>query len=181
MRIRYVIAAIVLAACGLQPAGAADLAQLDCPVSRLSEQERAAFVEAAGVQAPRCDPRFLGFLRMGEECARSHGWSQSAADHALLYNLAVNGQAGVRRRLEGMGIDVASVERALLADTALIAATGSGRFPEEQIIAFNRRLQPFVEETSARLPAGTDFATPLGTFIVLRAIMESSRTQFAAD
>ena len=43
-------------------------------------------------------------------------------------------------------MDVTPIERALLADTALIAAAGTGAFPEAQMMAFLNSLQPSMDE-----------------------------------
>ena len=174
-------AAIAIAAAlglGTVPALAADIGQLGCPMERLTEPQRTVFVQGVRERAPLTDPRLDHFRRALDDCARNFGWSSVLSELARLYNLGATGQAEARRDLAEVGIDVAPIERALLADTELVSAVHGSQYPEQQMNAFIGRLSPSVDELVSQQPPGSQASENLGMFIMYRAIMESARIRF---
>jgi hypothetical protein len=157
------------------PAAAADPAQIECPVEMLDAAGRERLADLVARQAED-DAAFAPFYGSIARCMIRHNWSEGEAEQSLRYNLALFGQRAARRNLEGMGVDVAAIERLLLADPRTIEAARS-EDPGDGMAAFVERLEPALLQ---RLEAmGGDGAEQLGAFLLFRAAMETSRADFA--
>ena len=178
-------ALLALAAAGLPGGGtaaiAADVGQLDCPATRLTEQQRSAFAAyLADGQISRTDSRFVAFQHAVRDCAETLAWTQPVAELAYRYTVSALAQAENRRRLDAAGFDVAAIERSVLADPQLIAASATGPYPEQELRAFITRLDAAVEAQLRRDATGRATES-LGMFVMFRAMMEAARAAFAAD
>lgn len=177
-RIPIVAAALAAPFAGAAPATAADVGQLTCPVDALSEAERTHLVEAVRRQTERQDPIRSVFYRSAMDCRARHGWTLAAAELAIVYHIADIGQGIARTGLEERGVDVAAIERALLADAAAVA---SAREDDrgEGLVTFFEGLDPELRRSVERL--GGQGAELIGQYLLFRAAMETSRADFAAN
>ncbi|MEA3016854.1 MAG: hypothetical protein QOI38_1576 [Sphingomonadales bacterium] len=170
---------IAAAAAFAAPAAAADPDQIGCPADTLSGADRERLVEHVRHQGQPTEPAMQVFYRSVDGCVARHGWSAGAARQAIVYNLAFIGQRETRATLQQRGVDVAEIERRLLADAGTIAASRTDSAPEA-LLAFYNRLDPAMRE---RLEADArgDTAELLGSFLMFRAAVETSRADFAAQ
>lgn len=177
-RLHLSLVSIAVAAGLATPAPAADPGQIGCPIEALDAADRERLVEHVRRQAEPTEPAMQVFYGGVGTCASRHGWSSEAARQSIMYNLAFIGQRDARAVLEGRGIDVAAIERRLLADRETIAASRSKSAPEA-MVAFYGRLDP---ATRRQLEADRheDTAELLGMYLQYRAAVETSRADFAA-
>jgi hypothetical protein len=161
------------------PAAAADVAQLGCPIEALSAGDRANLADHVRRQAQASEPAMQAFYGTVETCRSRHRWSMDAAREAVVYNLASIGAGEARRALEQRGIDMATIERALLADRAVIASARTDQGPDV-IAAFYERLDPALRQRIESGPDAGGSAELLGTYILFRSAVETSRAEFAA-
>lgn len=162
------------------PAAAADVAQLDCPIEAMTGAERESLADHVRRQANAEEAAMQAFYRSLDGCRSRHRWSMAATREAIVYHLAAIGHRQARRTLEERGIDMAAVERALLADRAVIAAARTEQGPDA-IAAFYDRLDPALRRSVESGPDADGSAELLGTYLVFRAAVETSRAQFAAQ
>ncbi|HEX8642730.1 MAG TPA: hypothetical protein VF702_02320 [Allosphingosinicella sp.] len=155
------------------PAAAADPGQINCPVRNLGPGELARVTDIVRRQGDEPMPDFYASI---DACRQRLGWSEAEAEQALMFNLAEIGQREARRDLEGRGVDVAAIERALLADSAVIESA-RGRDAGDRLTEFFGRLDPAVRSSVER--HGGDGAELVGTFLIFRAVMETSRRDFS--
>ena len=161
------------------PAAAADGAQLACPIEALGAGERENLADHVRRQAGPDEPAMQAFFRGVDGCVTRHGWSTGAAQQAIVYNLAAIGQREARVALERQGLDMATIERALLADRATVeAARGEGG--PDAITAFYEGLDAGLRQRIESADDGRS-AELLGTYLMYRAVMETSRADFAAQ
>ena len=180
-RIRFGAAQLLVATFAFvaAPAVAADGAQLGCPVEALSAGERENLADHVRRQGSPDEPAMQAFFRGVDSCVSRHGWSPGAAQHAIVYNLAAIGQREARVALERQGLDVARIEGALLADrTTIEAARGEGG--PDAITAFYDSLDAGLRQRIESTDEGRS-AELLGTYLMYRAVMETSRADFAAQ
>jgi hypothetical protein len=161
------------------PAAAADLDQITCPADTLSGADRERLVEHVRHQGQPTEPVMQLFYRSVEGCVARHGWSPDAAREAIVYNLASIGQRETRATLEERGVDVAEIERRLLADAATVAASRT-ESAAEALLAFYNRLDPAMRQRLEAEERG-DTAELLGSFLMFRSAVETSRADFAAQ
>jgi hypothetical protein len=90
-------------------------------------------------------------------------------------------QAAVRRQFAQDGIDLAELERVLLADTELTASYRSAASLEAAVQAFTRRNVAMVLRLLGPHGADSAYVERAGYFIAARAIVEASRIRFAGD
>lgn len=166
------------AALGAAPAAAADVAHISCPVDSLDAAERERLVDHVRRQAPATDPAMQRFYQTVSDCGRRHGWSDEAARDAIVHNLAEIGQRQARRTLEQRGVDVAAIERALLADAAVVASARSEE-PGDVMTAFFARLDARLRAPIEGDESG-DAAELLGAYLLYRSAVETSRADFRA-
>ena len=180
-RIRFGAAQPLLAALAFvaTPVVAADGAQLGCPVEALSAGERENLADHVRRQGGPDEPAMQAFFRGVDGCVSRHGWPPGAAQHAVLYNLAAIGQREARVALERQGLDVATIERALLADRTTIEAA-RGESGPDAITAFYEGLDAALRQRIESADEGRS-AELLGTYLMYRAVMETSRADFAAQ
>jgi hypothetical protein len=103
-----------------------DPAQLNCPLTSLTEEQRAAFDAYVGDRGPSDDPRFVVFTQAVAACAARNRWPSEAADHATLWQIVTTGTARVRTTLAARGFRVEGVEQAILGDAALMQQLREG-------------------------------------------------------
>jgi hypothetical protein len=160
------------------PASAADPAQITCPVDALSDKEREQLADHVRRQSSAEEPVIEAFHASVTACLARHGWSQQAARLAVVHNLATIGQREARLGLERLGVDVAPIERLLLADRAAVDSARS-EASSDALTAFYEGLDPAMRRSIES--RGGNGAELLGTFLLFRAAMETSRADFAAE
>ena len=161
------------------PTAAADSAQLACPVETLNSREREDLADHVRRQAGPDEPAMQAFFRGVRGCVSRHGWSPAAAEQAVIYHLAAIGQREARVALERQGLDMAPIERALLADRATVEAS-RGEGGPDAIAAFYDGLDAPLRQRIESVDEGR-LAELLGTYLMFRAAMETSRSDFAAQ
>jgi hypothetical protein len=177
---RLLIAA-ALACAAPAAAAAADPAQLDCPVAALSGAERRGLAENVAALGPREDPNFQRFQDAVARCAERYGWSDEQQRLARVHNVSAVGQAELRRRLTGLGVALAEIERAALADAEFAAAARAGQMGPDVIGAFTGRHRVLIERVLAGRSHDRDRGELLGRFILFRVMTDISRDQFRAS
>jgi hypothetical protein len=182
VNVRAAIVAIALIALSPAAAVAADVANLDCPLSRLDAAGQAAVGEGVAQRAPHEDPRIAPLRRAAEQCGQSFGWSTQEVNFAFIYHLSRAGVAGERRWLTGRGFDVDALERGILADTVLMAAIrGDEAQAREALGGFVDRNMPLLERLIEGRAPDTELMERVGGFIGFRMAMEWARGQFAGS
>jgi hypothetical protein len=174
---RLLIAA-ALAAALVAPAAAADLSQLGCPAAALSRAEREGLAENVAALGPNTDPFFQRFEAMAARCAERHGWSSEQHRIARIYGVAMVGQAELRRTLTALGVPLEEIERAVLADTEILAAARAGDMGQDVIGAFVRRHEPLIERVLAGRSGENQRGELLGRFLLFRVMADVTRDQF---
>jgi hypothetical protein len=170
---------IAAAAALAAPAAAADPDQIGCPADALSGADRERLVEHVRRQGQPTEPAMQAFYRSVDGCMSRHGWSTGAARQAIVHNLALIGQRVTRATLQERGVDVAEIERRLLVDAETIASARTDSAPEA-ILAFYSRLDPAMRRQLEAEERG-DTAELLGSFLLFRAAVETSRADFAVQ
>jgi len=168
---------ITAAAAFAAPAAAADPDQIGCPVEALAAPDRERLAEHVRRQGQPTEPAMQVFYRSVDGCVSRHGWSAGAARQSIIYNLAFIGQRQTRALLEERGVEVAEIERLLLADAETIAASRTESAPEA-MLAFYNGLDPAMRRRLEAEERG-DTAELLGSFLMFRAALETSRADFA--
>lgn len=169
------VAGVFLLVAAPSAAAAADPAQIECPVETLDTAGRERLSDLVARQE-RDETAYLPFYGSVMRCMVRHGWSEAEAEASLRYTLALLGQRTARRSLEAMGVDVAALERLLLADRSTVEAARSEN-AGDRMTAFIEGLEPALLQ---RLEAtGGDGAEQLGHFLLFRSAMETSRADFA--
>jgi len=160
------------------PAMAADPAQLSCPRDQLSEAQLAALNTAAEAMVEFSDPRIAVLTAAIGDCARRHSWSATETEMARRYHLSHAYRMGVRPALIAGGLDLAELERAILADeeflTRLRTAT-SGSVLESLV---ERHADLIMRTLGNR---GGTLGERLGGYLGAIAMEEASRRNFIAD
>jgi hypothetical protein len=175
------LAAASIAIAAAPRAHAADVAQIDCPLTAMSEAQRLALGEHASHLGSRQDPVVVPFESAVTRCADELHWDSGRRDAARLHGLASLMQAAVRRQFAQDGIDLAELERVLLADTELTASYRSAGSLEAAVQAFTRRNVAMVLRLLGPHGADSAYVERAGYFIAARAIVEASRIRFAGD
>lgn len=164
-------------AVGTVPALAADVATLACPLEALGAGERAQLEDTVRRQGKVEEAGMQALYRSVFACSRRHGWSEAAAQQAVVYSLADVGQRQARATLESWEVDVNAIERALLADRAVVDSARTDAVGD-QTVRFFEGLPPGLR---ASIEAhGNEGAEVLGTFLVFRSAVENGRADFAA-
>ena len=177
MRCALPLAAVVFGL-SASPAPAADVVQLSCPRDRLSEAQRAGLGSAALAMAQMSDPRIQALTEALAACARSHAWSANAAEMARRYHLARAHEVAVRPVLMAAGLQLAEVERVILADNVLIARFQGGSDTIVMTDLIDRHRDLIMRTFGDR---GTSLAEKFGSFLGAIALAEASRRGFIAD
>jgi hypothetical protein len=181
VNVRAIIAAAALACSGLSAAEAADPGQLECPTAGLSEVGRSGFADNVATLGPQTDPHFQSFQRAVAQCTERYGWSAEQARIARIFNISAVGQAELRRILEDMGVALAEIEQAVLADGAFMAAARAGNVSGAVIGGFIRRHTALIERILAGRSREDNRGELVGRYILFRAMMEATRDQFLAS
>jgi len=118
MTLNWMAAAVGLAAMiGTAPARAADVATADCVRANLDAGAAANLSQGLG--EPDTDSDAIGsdaaYDKVDEAislCREKHGWSDEAADDALIYVISALGVEGLSATMKGAGLDPALAEKA---------------------------------------------------------------------
>jgi hypothetical protein len=178
---RFAAASLLLAA-GLAlsvPAAASDVAELACPAEQFSAADRTV-LDAAAVDSSydRADVSAI-IERALDACTVRYTWSDGERDDALLYVRATAGQSLFRRQLAGQRhLDVPALERAVLADTALIQAAVERRNSPDELGHFLKRIEPQIRRWARRNGSNDVLLNALGGLFATTAIAEGSRIRF---
>lgn len=180
-KILQVLAAASLALAATS-ARAADPAQLECPLTSLTVEQRRALDTYIAEQGRSEDPRILAYGRAVDQCAARFNWSPQARAGASGWGFASAAEQHMRRLIRERGVDLRPLEEMILADRALIGAA----FGSE---AQRRALDAFLGRNLARVEALADAVRPsddqlkrwLGAFIATRAIRDSTREAYLAN
>jgi hypothetical protein len=180
-RILQLLAAASLAFAATS-ARAADPAQLECPLTSLTAEQRRALDAYIAEQGGSQDPRILAYGRAVEQCAARFHWSQRAQAAASGWGFASAAVQHMRLRIRERGVDPRALEEMVLADRTLLGAA----FGSE---AQRRALDAFIRGNLARVEALANAARPsddqlkmwLGAFIAARAIRDSTREAYLAS
>ena len=111
---------LVLSAVFHFPARARPVEELNCPLGSLTGAQRDAFKAFVAERGARDDPRNLVVEESLLRCATRFGWSR---DHGLLaraFLASSAGEAQVRDRLVGRGLNLAEIDATIAADGALL-------------------------------------------------------------
>lgn len=161
------------------PALAVDPAQLDCPLAALSDAQREAAAEAMIALAGVNDARLTPLRAAAETCARQLGWSARATDYADAYHASRLAREGLRQRLTAAGVDIAPLERVILADRELLAALGPNGIDEGTMNAFVERNTDLVLRTMGDHPPQVQ--SWIGNFSGFVVSAEVMRRNFTAE
>ena len=93
-KILHLLAAAALALAATS-ARAADPAQLDCPLTSLTAEQRRALDVYIGEQGGTDDPRVLAYARAVDQCAARFNWSPQARAGASGCGHRVGGRGGI--------------------------------------------------------------------------------------
>jgi hypothetical protein len=158
----------------------ADPVQLDCPVAEMTASERTAMEQFVAEQGPTGDPRMQSVYRAVLVCAGRYGWPREVVGQAAGYVFTVIAAETARQRLAARGIDVAGLERRLLADPALRDIPEGAEPLRTAVNGFFRRNREYVTSLAGRPSRQAEQAlTMLGIFMGARVSMEISRARFA--
>jgi hypothetical protein len=172
------IPAVALLALLAAPAAAADPANLGCPAASLSEAQRTAITRSVltgGLDVTERDAVVAAVDRCGEQ----FGWPVSARELAFRHSLSLIPLGEVRARLAAAEVNVAELERRVLADAALIEASRSDRFPEAELLAFLGRMEPALRARIDDPATPESLRSDIGALVILVAMAEASRRNFA--
>jgi hypothetical protein len=148
-----------------------------CGADRLSPQEGDALGQLAAEQGSREDPRAQPLIRAVDACAGQFSWSPQKRNFALMYGLAKAGEAALRADFSGRGIDVAELDRAIVADRELMDAANSGQLSGAVGQAFALRHGALI----GRLLGGQGdqaLAVRIGNYIAFHALAETLPARF---
>lgn len=162
-------------------ARAADPAQLDCPLTSLTGEQRRALDDYIAEQGATEDPRFLAYDRAVNQCAARFNWSPRARGGAFGFGFASAVERHMRRLITERGVDLRPLEEAIMADRALIAAEMGSEAQRQALTAFLSRNIVLVTQLTATRPADDQLSAWLGAFISTRAIRDSAREAFRAN
>jgi hypothetical protein len=158
----------------------ADAAQLDCPLTIISPAERATVEQAVAERRPGTDPRLQVVYRSVLVCAQRHGWSRHAVGVASGYIFTAIAVDTARRALATRGIDVAELERMLLADAELRALPEGAEALRAGVNGFFQRHQAYLVGLAGPRPRDPEeIFSLIGVFMASRVAMEVSRASFA--
>jgi len=175
------LAAASIAIAAAARAHAADGAQIDCPLTAMSEAQRFALGEHASHLGSRQDPVAAPLESALARCADELHWDADRRDTARLHGLASLMQAAIRRQFARDGIDLAELDRALLADTELTASYRSSASSDAALQGFARRSEAMIVRLLGPHGADNTYVERAGYFIAATAMMERSRIRFAGD
>ena len=182
LAVRAAGALALIAAAGLaQPASAGDLAELECAIAGLSQADGAALV--GGIERGETSARNNAAVPVAADvvsaCRQRFDWNREEHRAASHYVPAFFGKQRFRAMLEGRDLDLAAIERMVVADSALIAAAVALRRDPPELDAFFRRLDPSVIAWVQRHSNDGDLLHALGGFIAATALVEGMRVRFA--
>jgi len=162
------------------PAAASDVAELACPAEQFTDDDRR-ILDISAVDSNYERPETVTVIeRVLDICAARFTWSDEERDDALLYVRATAGQSLFRRQLAGQRhLDVAALERAVLADTALIQAAVERRNSPEELGHFLKRIRPQIDRWGRRNGRNSVLLNALGGLFATTAIAEGSRIRFS--
>ncbi|HEX8644583.1 MAG TPA: hypothetical protein VF702_11800 [Allosphingosinicella sp.] len=179
--VRRAAALLALAACfaPAAPAAASDVAELACPAEQLTDADRSA-LDVAAVDSNYERPEVVTIIeRVLDVCTARYTWSDEERDDALLFVRATAGQSLFRRQLAGQRhLDVAALERAVIADTALIQAAVERRNSPDELGHFLKRIEPQIRRWARRNGRNDVLLNALGGLFATTAIVEGSRIRF---
>lgn len=157
------------------PAVAGDVAELDCAVAGLTAADGAALIQP---DAGRKEPPSAAVQTL-VACARRFEWTREEVADAAHYIPAYLSRINFSNALQGHGLDLDRIARAVLADAALIRAAVELRRSPPELGAFMQRLLPTLGSWPAR--HGNDRASldALGGFVAATALAEGARQRFA--
>ena len=162
------------------PASAGDVAELACPAAGMTRSDRRV-LDAAARETDYNAPRPAAVVeRLVAACASRFQWTAEERRDAAQYLRASTGQALFRRRLEGRGLDLAMLEREVIADRALIRAAVDMRQNPPELDAFIDRMAPVVGPWLLRHSGERRLTGALGGLFATTAIVEGSRIRFSA-
>ncbi|HEV2818726.1 MAG TPA: hypothetical protein VGW40_16070 [Allosphingosinicella sp.] len=164
------------------PAGAADVARLDCPLNGLTPAQQAAIVPLATNPRPGATDPAVGALHAAaQRCAAEFAWNDAEKEAALWYSASWIIQSAMRRQLSSDGIDVAEIEQLILTDSQLAAALRSPQPAFEPISDFMTRHGGLFARMLEARAGHPDHARHLGAFVSSRISMEAARFRFAGN
>jgi hypothetical protein len=173
------LAAIAASLLVAVPVSAADPANLGCPSAALSDPDRTAIRRAvlSGDGLGAAERRAM--TAAVDRCGERFGWDTSARSSAFAHSLSLISSAADRTRLVSAEVDVAELERRVLADAALIQASRSDRFPEAELLAFIDRMEPGLRARINDPATSESLRGDVGALVILVALIEASRLNFA--
>lgn len=174
---RAAVAAAALLVLAGSPAAAGDLAEIACPLENLGEEDRIVIGSLYMDKAQR-EPAIRAGAREVADCATRLEWSRAERAAASLYVSAFLSQVQFRQSLTDSGLDLARLERDVIADAALIgAAVASDRAPPE-LSAFMERFAVTERAWVRRKRHVPMVMHNVGGFVAATAVTEAARIRF---
>jgi hypothetical protein len=159
----------------------ADAAQLDCPLDRLTGEERTALHRSIVEQGPQDDPPRVALRRSAAACGARYRWSNEALRNAANYNFIVATIDDTSGFLVARGVDVAQIERLLIADRTVMDAVPASPAQSQALDDWARRNLPLLVRLLGTGQAGEQNFTVLGSYMAARAMIDNVRAGFIAN
>ncbi|HEY0012445.1 MAG TPA: hypothetical protein VGB79_06280 [Allosphingosinicella sp.] len=173
-------AAVFLLFASASPAFAGDEAELACPLAALGEAERDALATISVDRTAR-NAALAVVARRVRACGDRFRWSaeeRSAAHHYVAPYLA---RERFRAALAGEGLDLARIERGVLADAPLMAAAAARRGSPPELDEHLRRVIAAEQAWVARNEGAREKLRALGGLISATALAEAARLRFTRE
>ena len=159
----------------------ADAAQLGCPLDRLTGEQRSALNRSIVEQGPQDDPPRVALRRSAAACAARYNWSSEARRNATNYNFITATIDDTSRFLVARGVDIAQIERLLIADRGVMDAAPASPAQSQALDDWARRNLPFLVGLPGTGQTGEENFVVLGSYMAARAMVDSARAGFIAN